>query len=68
VTGSIHQRRGVLKRKSLAHARFVRAQQLSAEGVTKEQASRRLNMTDLGFRNMLYRETGSTQWPIKEPQ
>lgn len=68
MTGSIHQRRGVLKRKSLAHARFVRAQQLSAEGVDKDQAALRLGMSALGLRNMLYRETGSTQWPIKDPQ
>lgn len=61
---SIRQRKGDLTRQLRARRRWQTVRDLSAEGVSFRVACDKSGLTPGGLRTLLYRETGSSVWPI----
>lgn len=59
------QRISAAKRHERALATFRRVKEMSANGVSYRDAAEAVGLTEEGLSSMLYREAGSTAWPIK---
>lgn len=57
--------KAIAVKKAKAAARFRIARDCSDEGLSKEEAAARAGLTVGGLETLLYRETGSTGWPIR---
>jgi len=52
--------------KSKAEQHFRQALALSDEGVSFKDAAKRIGITSSGLSSLLYRELGSTVWPVRK--
>lgn len=65
MTMSVGQLKGLATRKARAARRFSIAQEASDAGATRFEAAQAAGMTEAGLSALLYRETGSTAWPLQ---
>lgn len=65
---SRNQAKAVATIRARTSRRFHQLRDLSSEGVSAEDAAKAVGMKVGSMRDLLYRETGSTTWPIKAVQ
>lgn len=53
-------------RQKLADERWRIIQDASAQGRTRDEAAQLAGMKLAGLKNLIYKQTGSTTWPVEE--